>query len=229
MNEGKQLSSLLIGSEEAVLSLAQKETSRIIVYSDSHGSPFTVQRILSKKGKNADALIFCGDGISDISACFTKALFDKDFAECIPPVISFVRGNCDEERFPFKNMSRLTDSSAPFYVQIEAPLSQTLCVSGFNIFSAHGHKYSFDFGINDILKVGETFNSNIILYGHSHIAGSQLIGNILALNPGSCAKPRAGQKPCFAELVFTKGKSFPDYSFYEASECEGDFPLYNLK
>lgn len=228
MNEGKQLSSLLIGSEEAVSSLAQKQTSRIIVYSDSHGSPFTVQRILSKKGKDADALIFCGDGVSDISACFTKALFDKDFAECIPPVIAFVRGNCDEASFPFKNMSRLTDNMAAFYVQMEIPLSQTLFASGFSIFCAHGHKYSFDFGVEDILNVGKTFNSNIILYGHSHIATAQLAGNILALNPGSCAKPRGGQKPCFAELILEKGKSIPDYTFYEASECEGNFPLYNL-
>lgn len=215
MNSGEQLSSLIIGDRKAVNDLAEKETSRILVISDSHDIITIVQRIIEKSDTVYDALIFCGDGIGGLFAIFSKAIQDNDFAQKIPPVISFVRGNVDPDKVTYRNLKRITDSSAALYCSTELPLTQSLCVSGMNIFSAHGHLYSFDFGIEDALAVSKRFNADIILYGHSHIHDAQRLGNVLVLNPGSCSKPRGGQKATYAEIVIDKEKKFADYSFIE--------------
>lgn len=217
MNKGKLLPSLLIGDEESVKALAEKETSHILVISDSHDAITIIQTIIEHSKTSYDALIFCGDGIGGLFACFSKAFTDSAFAQKLPPVISFVQGNVDPDAVTYKNIEQLTDSTAPFYKTTDLPSTQSLCVSGMNIFSTHGNKYSFDVGIEDALAVSKNFGVDIILYGHSHFHDAQLLGKVLVLNPGSCSKPRGGQNATFAELTVSKEKHFADYSFVEVS------------
>lgn len=217
MNRGILLPSLLIGDDNAVKALAEKETSHILVISDSHDTVTVIQTIIENSKSCYDALIFCGDGIGGLFACFSKAFNDSTFAEKLPPVISFVQGNVDPDAVTYKNIEYLTDNSKPFYKTTDLPSTQLLCASGMTIFSTHGNKYSFDFGIEDALSVSKNFGADIILYGHSHYHDAQLVGNILVLNPGSCSKPRGGQNATFAELTISKEKHFADYSFVEVS------------
>ena len=65
MNALEQDSSLLIGSAQDIESLARKDSAEIIVASDSHGGGAQLLGILTECGRQADAFIFCGDGMRE--------------------------------------------------------------------------------------------------------------------------------------------------------------------
>ena len=59
---------------------------KILVFSDSHGSPSYIRTALRQHGGQADALLFLGDGVLDAVTVFSE----------YPDILSYtVRGNCD--------------------------------------------------------------------------------------------------------------------------------------
>ena len=78
MNTLLQDESLLIGSREEIQKLATKDSARILVVSDSHGAYSNLLLILRQFGVASDALVFCGDGICDISKLISNAVDEAE-------------------------------------------------------------------------------------------------------------------------------------------------------
>ena len=80
MNKLCQGEDFLLGDQKSVLSLAESQTSTILIISDSHGAFYTLAAILKEFGSQSDALVFCGDGMSDLTACFEESVYEKSFS-----------------------------------------------------------------------------------------------------------------------------------------------------
>ena len=99
MNALVQQECLLLGSEEAIEELENKESARLLVLADSHGEYKLVESIIKEFGPECDAVLFCGDGNEEFAACVENAIYDEDLKAALPPVLATVRGNCDEEAY----------------------------------------------------------------------------------------------------------------------------------
>ncbi len=93
-----------------------------------------------------------------------------------------------------------------------------LTVCGHRILVTHGHKYPIYNGTQTLKYRGQEEQASLVLYGHTHVALSEYFCNILILNPGSCASPRAGQRPCFALIDLKQGTSMHQVQFMELTQ-----------
>ena len=91
-----------------------------------------------------------------------------------------VRGNCD------------FDSSFPNEVITE--------IKGTKIYMAHGHLLQVKNTMIPIKLRAQEAEADVVLFGHSHILGVELLDNILFLNPGSLAFPRGIEEKSYALL-----------------------------
>lgn len=206
MNELNLLSNNMIGSENALSHLSSLDHARILVCSDSHGNFDILSRIILQYGKSCNAFCFCGDGLSDIAHLYDKALGDEELSSSIPPIISYVQGNCDPSSYPLLDGKELI-----------APPSQILNVNNQGIMMVHGNREGITYGFEKYglkIKYAEnTFPVNTALFGHTHIAEEGIENNIKFINPGSCVSPRGGQNKSFA--ILTVEKTFIDVAFLE--------------
>lgn len=205
----------LIGSKEDVEALASKDHARILVISDSHGHPGTLAGIVKQFGKNCDGLIFCGDGASDLVQLFYAAQTDKNFAKSIPAVVAFVRGNGDPSTYPIDS-----------FHSISIPPRQVLTVNGHNCLIIHGHNEGVDFGMENVGLEMQLTEADTAFYGHTHIACEERDGSYRFVCPGSCARPRGSQPPCFAIATFEK--TFVDIAFLKINPFSEDDNQYSL-
>ena len=58
------------------------------------------------------------------------------------------------------------------------------------IFLCHGDKYNVKYGLNEIEAKAKSINSDIVIFGHTHIPLNFKKDNIIYLNPGSTSLPR---------------------------------------
>ncbi|WP_042345486.1 YfcE family phosphodiesterase [Bacillus massiliigorillae] len=64
-------------------------------------------------------------------------------------------------------------------------------VAGFCFFITHGHLYNIKMTLQNLSYKAEEVQANIVLFGHSHSAGSMLgTDGVLYINPGSILLPR---------------------------------------
>lgn len=203
----KQNKKKLIGSKNAIASLAKKDLARLLVISDSHGNFERLFSIVKRYGEACDALIFCGDGLGDLVTLLSIAQNEEQVEKCLPPVIAFVRGNCDPQGILLNGK------------MLDAPIEQTLIVNGQKLLIVHGHAHGVDFGMEKLGLQAKLGDYNAVFYGHTHIASWQ--NNFI--NPGSCARPRGGQVPGLA--IATVGKDFIDMAFINAASFEKWTPL----
>jgi len=199
MIEISQHTQNIIGSRSAIEALETKEHARLLVISDSHGRPGVFEGIVRGFGAKCDAIIFCGDGVSDIANLLYKAKADEKLAECIPPVIAAVRGNCDPSSYP------LDKGTLYFSEMIE------LKVNGRGILVTHGHNQGVDYGIETLGLEMQVSECSTAFYGHTHVAREENFKNFKIVNPGSCSRPRGGQPAGFA--IATVEKDFVDIAF----------------
>ena len=115
----------LIGSLQAIEELSKKESARIIVLSDSHGNTEIFKNIVLRYGKDCDALIFCGDGASDLAHLLEEAEESEELRSSIPPVIAFVQGNCDPSSYKILPKKSVLNKLPPY---------QVLAAAGKNIY-----------------------------------------------------------------------------------------------
>ncbi len=199
MIEISQRQQNIIGSKEAIKALETKDHARLLVISDSHGRYPVVESIVRGFGAKCDALIFCGDGVSDIAQLLYVQQADKKLADCIPPVIAAVHGNCDPSSYPFNN------GSLYFSEMIE------LKVNGRGLLITHGHHQNVDYGVEALGLEMQVSDCSTAFYGHTHIAREDNFRNFKIVNPGSCARPRGSQPAGFA--IATVEKAFVDIAF----------------
>lgn len=193
----------LIGSQNAIDALAKKDSARVLVISDSHGSYSALGHIVRTYGKECDALIFCGDGVGDIATLLSNAKVDNEVAASVPPVIAVVQGNNDAGSYAVSSGERIV-----------APQRQILTVCGKKILIVHGHRQGVDFGYESIAFEAQMTECSIIVHGHTHIAHDGFFGDnneYRIINPGSCSRPRGGTPPGFA--ILTISRTFIDSAF----------------
>ncbi len=206
MNKLIELENKLIGSKEDILALSKKENARILTVSDSHQNIQNLLSIIQNYGSDCDALIHCGDGCSDLFEILQNAKKDDSLKNTLPPVIAYVKGNCDYITSP--------------------PPKQILCVNGINLLIVHGHIQNVNFGYEKLGFEAKLLNCRAAIYGHTHIAKMQLLNDTYFINPGSCSLPRANQYPGFA--IITVGNNFIDTAFLhkKKSITDSDFTIY---
>jgi len=194
----KQTEHNLLGSKKDITVLAAKESARILVISDSHGSRVLFRRIVEQNGPSCDALVFCGDGAGDFVSCMDDAAADSEFASCVPPVAAFAEGNGDSDRFPARFNPGKKQADAVFY-ELVIPRRQILQAAGHTIYIVHGHEQGVYYGTELLEEEAKGAGADIALYGHSHIT-DETRGDVYKMNPGSIAYPRGGTPPSFSIL-----------------------------
>lgn len=96
----------------------------------------------------------------------------------------------------------------------EASSETIISIEGKRIFLTHGHKYNVKYSLDRLYYKALETNSNIIIFGHSHIPIHAKENDIIFINPGSPSSPRDGSKP--------------SYAIMNICEEDIDIKLYNL-
>lgn len=121
--------------------------------------------------------------VAAVSALSADAIFhcgDSELQSDDPILrnMHVVRGNCDhDERFP---SSLLVD------------------VKGKSILVVHGHEHDVNRSLLGLYYSAKEISADVVLFGHTHLYGAELNGDVLFLNPGSTRSPRGGKEATYA-------------------------------
>lgn len=198
MNALIQQPSLLIGSEDDIKRVEKLKSGCVLAISDTHGNSEELEAIIRAFCADCDALVFMGDGVSDLLSCLEKATEDKDLQELLPPVIAFVRGNGDSD---FYFINKVEDDNVA-QVAVQVPDRQMLKIAGRNLLFMHGHRHGVDLGTETLVAAVEPMDADMIFFGHTHRPFLEESNASLLLNPGSVARPRGCFPPSFAVVSF---------------------------
>lgn len=91
--------------------------------------------------------------------------------------VTVVAGNCD----------RMLAARADEYVDI----------AGKTIWLTHGHRNNVKYGVQDLIWWGKQYDSDIVVFGHTHVPYNAWHEGILLFNPGSPSLPRGGSSPSY--------------------------------
>jgi len=155
---------------------------KILVFSDTHGSPGFMLHAVSDHLHHGgvDMLIHLGDGWRDFQKLC--ALYPDIPAHA-------VCGNCDG------------------WSEHGLPASRTVQAEGFVFFLCHGHKYSVKTDILQAATAAGREKAHVLLYGHTHLSDDHredtVYGTVRCINPGSAG---AGFRPSYALLEIVQGQ-----------------------
>ena len=116
---------------------------RLLVVSDIHGRYERLAKLIEAQ-KGIDALIFLGDGLSDLDRADA---YDRGIS-----VIS-VKGNCD---------------GFSFLGRQSAPEETTVTFEGYKIFMLHGHTRGVKHSLANAIYAAQEREADILLFGHTH-------------------------------------------------------------
>lgn len=116
----------------------------LLIVSDSHGRSERLARLLELH-KNADALIFLGDGLSDLR---------RAGAEDRGLTVFSVRGNCD--------------SLGGALLSLRAKEELFFNFEGFSFLAMHGHTRGVKSSLVSAISEADRLNADVLLYGHTH-------------------------------------------------------------
>ena len=144
----------------------------LLIVSDSHGRVGRLEELL-KLRKNADALIFLGDGLSDLSRAGVG-----DY----PMTVFSIRGNCDG----------LTGGLLSMKSKEELVFS----LGGVRFYALHGHTKGVKSTLSAAIEAAKQRDADVLLFGHTHkpfgtyISQSEynLSKPLYAFNPGSLSE-----------------------------------------
>ena len=128
---------------------------KCLVFSDSHGTSYYMERALSMH-KDAEVVFFLGDGISDITALSSKYSGIAWLS---------VRGNCD-----------FASGAADF---------GRITLEGKRIYYSHGDRHGVKSGLSTAERFAEQNGVDIYLFGHTHTPLERYKDGIYYFNPGS--------------------------------------------
>ena len=160
---------------------------KILCFSDSHGSFDAVGEML-KKHRDAQAVFFLGDGLTDAEY---YAASDTERAWIA------VRGNCD-------------------FIGRDVPELCTESIGPCCIFMTHGHRFGVKSSVESAAIAAAQAGADILLYGHTHqplhrtlpegtvLGGCTLKKPLQIFCPGSLGEPRSGA-PTFGMLTMRHG------------------------
>ena len=141
----------------------------LLIVSDTHGRSDRLIRLFEMH-KNVDALIFLGDGLSDLDRANVKNYNFTVFA---------VRGNCD--------------SLGGSLLTICAREELTFNFEGINFYALHGHTKGVKSSLTRAIYSADEKGADVLLFGHTHepmltyISGEEynLSRPMYVFNPGS--------------------------------------------
>ena len=119
---------------------------------------------LEKEIDGVDMLIHLGDNVEDIATL--KKHYKGEIIN--------VKGNCD--------------------FSVSVPSDRLIEVDGKKIFLTHGHRYGVKENLSRLRYKALETGSDIVLYGHTHIANIKFDEGIWYINPGSASLPRDGDR-----------------------------------
>lgn len=145
---------------------------KALVISDSHGAEENLRELmaLAEREIRPDALIFCGDGLSDVLPCHRAA-------ESFWPV----KGNCDLCPPP------------------GTPQERTERLGSLWVYVTHGHAQRVKHGLLSLRYRAEEVGARVACFGHTHASLAQWEGGVLLLNPGALCHGRYAVLEVFAQ------------------------------
>jgi putative phosphoesterase len=153
--------------------------------SDSH-KKYEILESIVNKNQDSDMFIHLGDGMFEV----------YDIINNHPNLnFAFVRGNCDYGESPAERI-------------IETP-------GGVRIFCTHGHLYSVNSGVDNLIAKAKSENCSVALYGHTHIYCTEVVNGIYLMNPGSVTSPRGKNPPTYGIITISDNMEI-DMSVLEA-------------
>jgi len=90
-------------------------------------------------------------------------IFAGDMGMTNIPNAIIVKGNCD----------------------YDGDLERFITINNKNFYITHGHLYNVKYDLNRLYYRSLSVNSNITIYGHTHIQRIDMIDDLILLNPGS--------------------------------------------
>lgn len=134
---------------------------KFLVASDVHGNYQALEHLVTKYQNEVNGIFYNGD--SEFAA--DDPIFENVFV---------VKGNMDYAHFP---------------------IDQQVTLAGYRIYQCHGHEYairSYDdwAELSSLNRYANFVNAQIVLFGHTHYAGSKLYDKKVFINPGSLNQPR---------------------------------------
>lgn len=151
---------------------------RVGVFSDSHGDHEALDVLLEKMGY-IDAACFLGDVAKD-----AQHLEERLAAMPGEPKLYAVRGNND------------------YYSACMLPWDRVIELDGVRIYMEHGHR---SVSLSSLSYKAEEKGAKIALFGHTHQALCDYVGDIMVLNPGSAGNYCRGGKARASVLEINKG------------------------
>lgn len=121
----------------------------------------------------ADAILHAGDYYED----------SKKLASMTRTRVIGVMGNCD-------------------YL-MSGPLEKVVEAGGKKVLLAHGHQYGVKRDREALKKRAAALGVDAVVFGHTHIAETFRIGDVLYVNPGSCHYGRGSRGPSYGILEIT--------------------------
>ena len=134
---------------------------KILVFSDSHGSTFIMEKLLESPPAGLTAVFHLGDGSEESESLMQKY-----------PQYAYIgiKGNCD------------------FYDRDHRETVYTER-GELKLMLTHGHLYGVKSSLDNVAITAAAEDVNIVLYGHTHRADDRIvktaIGNVRVVNPGS--------------------------------------------
>ncbi len=77
---------------------------------------------------------------------------------------------------------------------------------GVRIFCCHGHRYGVKHDLSGLAARAKELGCDVALYGHTHIAAIDKVGDVLCINPGSIGDYA---QPTYCFLAVHRGKVTP--------------------
>ena len=71
-------------------------------------------------------------------------------------------------------------------------------VNGVKVLMTHGHLWQVKSTLMPLSTRAQELGADVVLFGHTHLLGSELIGNTLFVNPGSLELPRGRKEKSYA-------------------------------
>ncbi len=132
---------------------------KALIFSDSH-KRFEPMRLAIENEVGVNWIIHAGDVNDDVEDLM--ALYPK-----IP--VASVKGNND------------------FWIN-NVPEERLFELEGVKIFLTHGHLFGVKYSLSKLYKKGEELGAKLCIFGHTHMAHCEKIGDVTLFNPGAVLK-----------------------------------------
>lgn len=154
--------------------------------------------VMSDTHDDSDIIDVVKEHVGAVDAIFHCGDSELDLHHSSLDGVQVVLGNCD------------MDSSMPIEVNIS--------VKGTHIYMTHGHLFQVKSSLMSLNYRAQELKAQIVLFGHSHVLGAEMINGVLFVNPGSLKVPRGRKEKSYA--IIEKSDSHLLVTFFSDTHIE---------